>query len=172
MCSIPSLKFVLSLDTDILIYDESDQIYRFVRRRRLFYWLLESQQSHNEIRIDSLVGAAIAATAFTPGTVYWRIPEIERPPSAIDHDLCLAFRLQNGVNLAYVSRDAIIEKDSRWFGEHGISVAAGPSRTATCSDFPPTRRLLTQPPNQCDDWLRLRILRKIQFQTGCEVSTS
>ena len=168
----PPLKFILSLDADLLILCESDQTYRFVKRRRLAYWLMESLQQHNETRIETVIGSAIAATAFIPGTVFWRLRDFDIPPSATDADVCLLFLMQNGINLAYFSRDAIIDQDRRWLSERGISVAASPSRHVSYGDLSPTCRFLTPPPRSTDDWLQLRILRKIQFRKGMEVCAS
>ncbi len=150
-----------SLDSDLIIKDLRDHTHCFVYRRRLPYWRGHWRHPQNQTVFQSVIGEAIAETAFVPGTVFWRMRSPDRPPSATERDLCLLFRLANGLTLAYTSSDEVVYRDSTWFGARMVSVAASPNRHATCSDFAPTSRPVTPPARFRDEWFQLRILEEV-----------
>ena len=76
----------------------------------------------------------------------------------------MLFRLANGITLVYTSSDEIIDRDRRWFGDHGVSVAASPLRYATRNEFPPSYRPFRLPARFRDDWFQIQVFEKALSQ--------
>jgi len=152
--------YAYSLDSDLIIKNKTDNRLSFIYRRRLHYWLGHSRHQDNRTIFQSVIGEAIAETAFAPGTDFWRMRIPDRPPSAKEDDLCLLFRLANGITLVYTSSDEIIDRDRRWLGDHGVSVAASPLLYTNRSEFPPTFRPFRPPARFRDNWFQVRVFEK------------
>ncbi len=152
-----SFEFAYSLDADLIIKNKSDNTLSFIYRRRL-----QHRVGHHDNRniFQSVIGEAIAETSFAPGAVFWRMRIPDRPPSATESDLCLLFRLANGITLVYTSADEIIDRDRRWLGDHGVSVAASPLRYANRSEFPQTFRPFRPPARLRDEWFQMQVFEK------------
>ncbi len=160
-----SFNYAYSLDADLIVKNKRDNTLSFIYRRRL-----QHRVGHHDNRniFQSVIGEAIAETSFAPGTVFWRMRIPDRPPSAKEDDLCLLFRLANGITLVYTSSDEIIDRDRRWFGDHGVSVSASPLRYATRAEFPVTYRPFRPPARLRDDWFQIRVFEKALSQRAEE----
>ena len=161
MVKIPHFEIAVSHDSDLLISQGPADRLLFVHRLELYHWLWASVRTRFEIPITSLLGVAVGATAFQPGTIFFQMPDGKRPPLAAPEDLCLHFQLENGIRMAYVGRDELIERGSRWFTDAGYYLTAGPNLHSLVCDRDPHLPTPALPIRRFDKWLTKDMRKRI-----------